>query len=58
MGSKLDCINVHKPNCIYYDSLRQCTDNCSGFEKVINEAIKEIEIINKEEKPIINKRNR
>jgi hypothetical protein len=35
MANKLDCINVHKPNCIYYIENRQCPDNCEGYEKVI-----------------------
>lgn len=48
MGNKLDCVNIHRPNCIYYDSLRQCPDNCEGYDKVINNAIKSIEIIDKE----------
>lgn len=54
MSNKLDCVNVHRPNCIYYESW-QCPDKCEGYKKVINDAIKEIEVI-KEERTISKKR--
>jgi len=32
MESRIDCINIKKPNCEYYDERRLCPNDCRGFE--------------------------
>jgi len=35
MNSKIDCINIKKPNCEFYDSDRLCPDNCEGYKTLV-----------------------
>jgi hypothetical protein len=30
-SSRIDCVNIHKINCEFYDENRLCPDNCVGF---------------------------
>jgi len=33
MESRIDCINIPKPNCEFYCEGRLCPDDCKGFIK-------------------------
>jgi len=64
-SSRIDCINIKKPNCEFYDENRLCPDNCVGFHSVetANQSVipiqTELSIEEaKESIPIANKRNR
>lgn len=30
-SSRIDCQNIHKPNCEFYDENRLCPPDCKGF---------------------------
>ena len=64
-SSRIDCINIRKINCEFYDENRLCPDDCVGFHstETVNQntvsvqmelPIEEV----KEDIPITNKRNR
>jgi hypothetical protein len=56
-NSRIDCININKIGCDYYDENKYCPDNCIGFisnkekikndVKIVNEEIIDQEIIAK-----------
>jgi len=63
--SRIDCINIKKPNCEFYDENRLCPDNCIGFHSVETVSQNTISVQvgapieeAKEDIPIANKRNR
>jgi hypothetical protein len=33
-SSRIDCTNIHKLNCEFYDENRLCPDDCIGFHSV------------------------
>ena len=60
--SRIDCIHIKKPNCLFYDENRLCPDNCVGFnngETIVSETVSiQMDMSIEEDTPIVNKRNR
>lgn len=55
MLSRVDCINIHHPNCPFYLEGRYCPEDCEGFVS-INPIVKNNEATIDEEENTFKKR--